>query len=293
MKRSAAAATNRPARERSLQTHVIQQSNLLWIGVWITSIWLAVYVSLSIGNSIFTYSYLRPPGQPGQLVSDRGNPDYVFTLMLTGLFVLPLSAAFMAASAAHETRRHIHICVLIVVFLTSLIIVSLWGGLYYARANDGTLENSRNPANDPRWCCLYRTPENMDSCPITSDCLAGTVADGLHVYAWFAFKFWGLVATMLFMVVDFFYTFFWFRPRVKQWLEMRASMPIDAAVIPEPSAPSAPPEADVVVDMSETSANGVVLPPVRPPYPSISNRLQTPLTRGYVPPSRYQRPQHK
>ena len=213
---------------------------LLWWGNLFFTTFLVIYASFAMTATTFKYTYLEPPASPGELRTDRWSRDFFFVASLVLLFLIPVTSAFMSDNPTAKSkvdccrgmfwRQMIHIFVVVILWLYFMVVMGFWA-FDYGTANQGTVANQNNRANDDRWCCVYYTL-SVPACSNTAACPGMSAAD-LVTNPLFLWRFWWLVIFILFLMVDFVYTIGWFQPAVRNYLdelEEKSMMPVKARV---------------------------------------------------------------
>ncbi len=191
--------------------------SVLWWGVLCFAVMLVVFLFYTPTTERFDFTYLKPPASPGTLYSERWSRDYFFVGSLVLLWLVPLSAAFMSDSPCKRGRQLLHIGILIVMWMYLMVVMGMWS-FDYATANQATVANQFNRANDDRWCCVHYTLSGSTACPNTAAC-AGVSAADFVVNPAFLWRFWWLIIYICFIMIDFFFTLVWFQPAVIAYID--------------------------------------------------------------------------
>jgi hypothetical protein len=192
----------------SLSTAKLQ----IWIGILIYVLVLLLFQFYSPTANQFENTYLRPPASPGVLHSEFWNKDFWFSCTFVLLWLIPLTAAFMTTYATTSGIRIFHI-VLVVLFFLYFMIVLYITAFDYANANVGTAGNSKNKANDLRWCCYYYTLPGS-GCLNTAPCNPAVGPGDFVVNGNFLWQFWLNFVMVIFLIIDFIYVMVYFQPAV-------------------------------------------------------------------------------
>jgi len=189
------------------------------IGCWVYILlfWLAATIFLGAAPTLqtFEYTYLLPPAHPGALTSSRWTFYYWTVALFVLLWVVPITLAFaIEDTEGHPTedsnatgkgdgvifRRlvfHLIVTALLTLWYVAVFIyyMTLW-----ANANTTTPSNFQNPANDPRFCCVYY---NLDPhCTNTAPCDPGVSADMLVTNQVFLYTMWFGFIFIVALLVD-------------------------------------------------------------------------------------------
>jgi hypothetical protein len=205
---------------------------LLW--VWITTFTAIILLSVTYGPTASTYKYtfVEPPTAPGTLITERWSYDFIFTASMCMMILAPLTMAYMSDASQMEARRNLHVIIVVLLMIYFTAVCVTWS-FNAARANQATTANARNPANDPRWCCVnYGLP--------ASECYnapcAGVGQGDLVINAVFLFKYVFVWLYVALLAVDLLITLCVFRPRVYEYVETRSG--VKKPLLPQPSRPS-------------------------------------------------------
>ncbi len=198
---------------------------LVWWGNLFFTTFLIIYAGYAITATSFEHTYQKPPSAPGTLQSERWSRDFFFVGSLIVLFLVPLTAAFMSDSPTARSsadccrgmfwRQLVHIFVVIILWIYFMVVMGFWA-YDYGRANQGTVANQNNRANDDRWCCVHYAIATI--CDNTAVCPGLSAAD-LVISPLFLWRFWWLIVFLIFLMIDFVYTLAWFQPAVKNYLD--------------------------------------------------------------------------
>lgn len=187
-----------------------------WLYIAIFTATMLIFRFYSPTAQIYRHTYeISTP--PGTLVSDRWSFDFVLESLFVLLWLIPISAGFMLTFPGIAAPTTIHLITLVLLGIWYM--VALGFGIYdYVNANGTAPENYLNPANDPRWCCVYF---NLPGAPCvnTVACVPGVGADMLTVNGTFLFRFWFNVVLILFIVFDFFYTLLVYKRATNDFLK--------------------------------------------------------------------------
>ncbi len=185
-----------------------------WIIVFTAALFPFLFWTMTATN--FEYTYLRPPSAPGTLRSERWSRDFFFIGSLLLLFLVPLTAAFMAENPCKHGRRTAHIFVVVLLFLLYATISGFWI-FDYANANKAEAWNAHNNANDYRWCCVNFAIVGSD-CLNTVACTPGVGQGDLIANRSFVFRFGYLLAFLFLLIVDFVYVMAVFQRAVQDYV---------------------------------------------------------------------------
>lgn len=194
-----------------------------WIAIWANVVLYVCYVFWALTASPYLHTYLLPAGQPGTLTSQWWSGDFFATGSLSALIVLLMSSAWLAAHPLERRALISHLIILGVGFLYYLAILCFVFSYPLARANVPSAENSANPANDARWCCVNY---NLGGCPNSPNvhavpalagygCNPGLSQADLIPSGTYIFKLVGLVLALVFMLIDGLYVGFIWRGAVQ------------------------------------------------------------------------------
>jgi len=160
------------------------------LGFWVPTAW----------PTEFTYETSTPPGT---LVSTRWDWQFWSVGMYVLLWTIPITLAFALSYPMSFSVRTFHIVLLLLLFIW-FVVQMVFGIVYYARANGTESDNYDNPANDPRWCCVYFNLPGAP-CQNTVACVPGVGIGDLMVDKSFLFRFYYNIVLIVFIIVDFFY----------------------------------------------------------------------------------------
>lgn len=189
-----------------------------WIAIWVNVVLYVIYVFWALTASPYLHTYLLPAGQPGTLTNQWWSGDFFATGSLAALAVIITSSAWLAAHPLERRALYSHLVILGVGFLYYLAILCFVFSYPLARANVPSAENSANPANDARWCCVNY---NLGGCPNSPNvhavpalagygCNPGLSQADLIPSGTYIFKLVGLVLALVFMLIDGLYVgFIW------------------------------------------------------------------------------------
>jgi hypothetical protein len=190
------------------------------LGCWVFILiyWLAASVFQGAAPALqtFDYTYQRPIGTPGVLQSQRYSFYYWVTALFVTVWVVPLSLAFALDDTKGKAsgtkgppmfwRIIVHI-VLVALLLMWYVAIFIYGLTLWANANGTGPGNVWNPANDPRWCCVYYNLENHATspefpCVNTAPCSPGVDATMLATNPVFLYQLWFGFIFIVALVVD-------------------------------------------------------------------------------------------
>jgi len=194
-----------------------------WIAIWANVVLYVCYTFWALTASPYLHTYLLPAGQPGTLTSQWWSGDFFATGSLAALSVLLMSSAWLAAHPLETRAIRWHLIILGVGFLYYLAILCFVFAFPLARANVPSAENSANPANDARWCCVNY---NLGGCPNSPNvhavpalagygCNPGLSQADLIPSGTYILKVVGLVLALVFMLIDGLYVGFIWRGAVQ------------------------------------------------------------------------------
>jgi hypothetical protein len=188
-----------------------------WVYILIFWIVASVFEGLSPPLQSYEYTFQRPITAPGTLQSQRWSFDFWVTVFYVSIWTVPLSLAF----ALDDTKGtpngdnqpgfyfwrqivHMFLVALLLLWYTGTFIygVTLW-----AQANSSSQTNYHNPANDPRWCCVYYNLENHATnpgfpCTNTAPCTPGVGHADLITNPPFLFQLWFSFVFIIACLVD-------------------------------------------------------------------------------------------
>lgn len=155
--------------------------------VYATGLW-GFYGLVQVNNTT-PYTYFLNPGSPGVLFNLRWTVDYplFFVYMAQGFYCWVLFFN-MRAIADYRSSLSSSVALFITILAIGLNAVMLvFLGIAWTSANvDG---QAFNPANDPRYCCVYyANPAN--ACPNTVACVPPVAPSDLRVNTDFLIMFW-------------------------------------------------------------------------------------------------------
>lgn len=187
--------------------------SLLWIWTWVLFFYLILWFWWGITASTYRYEVAQ---NTGILTNERWNTDFVLTATLLFQLVIPFSLAFSLDSPLRTWRRTMLVILLMVFFVYGIITMSFWA-VDYAHQNEGTANNARNPANDPRWCNVYYAVPGS-GCTQTSP-TPGLIASMLTISSPFLWKFWFLIIWLILLLVTFAAVMLMFREAVNAYID--------------------------------------------------------------------------
>lgn len=187
----------------------------LW--VWIAFFVGVILVSISYGPTASTYkfTYVEPPTATGTLLSERWTHDFFFTATMCLIILAPLTMAYMSDASQKEARRNVHV-VVVALLMIYFAIVCVWWTVDVSKANLPDVTNARNPANDPRYCCVFA---NSTAHQCYNSACPGVGQGDLVLNAVFLWKYIFVWLYMAMLSVDLLVTLCVFRPRVNDFLE--------------------------------------------------------------------------
>jgi hypothetical protein len=192
---------------KELRSYQELQSARQWLWGWIVFLVLFLYIWQwpSLTMIPLEHTYLLSSPTPGSLISDWWSIEHFFSLFLMLLWLIPLTLAFALECPLRNWRRTLHLITTFIFFLITVFLL-FWWAVQYEAANDATAANSRNPANDPRWCCVNFSLDPQRCVPLspTNLCNPGPGQADLVVAPMFVYRFWFLVVFMLLIILDFF-----------------------------------------------------------------------------------------
>lgn len=214
----------------------------LW--VWITFFVAVILLSISYGPtaSTYKYTYVEPPTATGTLLSERWTHDFFFTATMCFIILAPLTMAYMSDASQKEARRNLHV-VVVALLMVYFAVVCVWWTVDASKANFPESTNARNPANDPRYCCVFA---NSTAHQCYNLACAGVGQGDLVLNAVFLWKYIFVWLYLALLAVDLLVTLCVFKPRVSDFLEPLIR-PEEYELVPEAAAttdgaePSAPP----------------------------------------------------
>lgn len=162
-------------------------------------------------------TYQRPITNPGTLQTQRWTFPYWISCLFVTIWIPPLTLAFALedTKGAESTspkggvrfwRQMLHLAVvaLLILWYCAIFIygLTLWSG-----ANGTGPGNWQNPANDPRWCCVwYGLADHATNpgfpCVNVAPCSPGIDATMLTVSAVFLFQLWMGFVFIVALAVD-------------------------------------------------------------------------------------------
>ncbi|HEY9817494.1 MAG TPA: hypothetical protein V6D20_17075, partial [Candidatus Obscuribacterales bacterium] len=168
----------------------------VWIFVAVFTLVMLPHQGWSPTAAQFTHTYaLSEP--PGQLTTERGTFDFIAMFSLAFVWLIPISAAFMAS---YVGVRWIELTHMIITFLLWcwFIAVFLWQLVSIATANPNPFnpadagDSLINQANDDRWCNVYgplgiRAPCYLNTFNTTSSPYVGMESLGINPSYLFTF----------------------------------------------------------------------------------------------------------
>ncbi len=195
----------------------------IWLYIASALILFSIFEFWAPTAAEFEYTYQRPIAHPTTLQSQR----WSFYFVSTGLSVLFLFAPFSLAYALEDAsgevtadpltgrvdkirfwRIEMHIAVVSLVALWFF-----WGAFFtnvvtcWVHANKRDASNYHNPANDPRWCCVYYNLADHNEnpsfpCVNTAGCSPAVDASHLITNPLFSFQLWYSFVLWIVLVVD-------------------------------------------------------------------------------------------
>ena len=193
-----------------------------WVFIFIYWLLATIFQGVSAPLQNFDFSYQRPIGTPGTLQSQRGS-FYAFVIAFyVTIWIVPITLAF----ALEDTKgrptvasdgigkgsgivfwRMILQLVLVALLLLLYMGIFIYGITLWSGANGTGPGNYWNPANDPRWCCVWynlvdHTTDGAFPCVNTAPCSPGISADMLVPNPVFLFTLWFGFVFIVAMLVD-------------------------------------------------------------------------------------------
>lgn len=189
------------------------------IGCWVYILLYWVLATVFQGGSptlqSFEYTFQKPIASPGTLQSQRWTFYFWVIALFVSIWIVPLTLAFALDDTKGAPGKgngiffwriifHLVLVALLLLWYTS---VFIYGITLWANANVANAGNVWNPANDPRWCCVYYNLENHDSSPAfpcvnTAPCSPGVSADMLVTNPVFLFTLWFGFVFIVVLIVD-------------------------------------------------------------------------------------------
>ncbi len=228
---------------------------------WATFL-LAIYI-FAVPYALLTtdtkYTYLEPPAAPGDLISERWNYHFVFSLSLA-LFVFVWWSLYLMINAAHvDWRRNVHVVIVALLMIYFGAMALTWS-VDLAHANAATTQNARNPANDPRWCCVN---SGLPSSQCHNVPCAGVGQGDLLINPAFLWKY---VWTWLFigaMAMDLVIVLCVYKPRVVEYADsLRDPLLDEGGGAPAPTAPAQQEDEQPAMDAAQRVSSKLI-PPIR------------------------------
>lgn len=171
-------------------------------GAWVFGfIFLLVFLPLMFyapTASNYIYSYLLQPN-PGTLYSERWSYNFFVTGSIILLIVAPITMWYSVSFPRSKSIRIVHI-VIVVILIVWYLIGFIIGCVNWASANEGTVSNFFNKANDARWCCVYYMLPGSP-CPQVP-CNPTYMASQLTTDALFLFQLWYTFVLWIALLVD-------------------------------------------------------------------------------------------
>ncbi len=123
-------------------------------------------------------------------------------------------------------RQIFHLFLVGGLFLWYGVTLVLSGALYWAHANKNEAGNYQNPANDPRFCCVFHSagpdPTTPDfPCPADLECLEGVGESDLRINPVFQFQFFYTAVLLIALIVDLLLVICLMMPAYKEYVLRR------------------------------------------------------------------------
>jgi len=193
-----------------------------WVFVLLYWVLATIFQGVAPSLQNFDYTYLRPVTNPGTLQSQRWSFYFWIMVLYVSIWIVPLTLAFalddtkgrptVASDGVGKGNsivfwRMIFHLVLVALLLLWYMAVFIYGLTLWSNANVASANNVWNPANDPRWCCVWLNLENHDTnpsfpCINTAPCSPGVSADMLVVNPVFLYTLWFGFIFIVALLVD-------------------------------------------------------------------------------------------
>lgn len=181
------------------------------IAIWI---YVSVFVTFMLPHQAWTptatnfqheYEIGAPPGQ---LYTERNSFEFMATLTIALVWLVPLSAAMMTSFYGNRVIENVHLIVVVFLFFWFSAILGdniiNWINANPDPYDVSVVADRNNPATDRRWCCIYGNfgpPCHLNTLNMT--CVPFVLPEMLGIDPTFAFSFVMNCVLVILLLFDF------------------------------------------------------------------------------------------